>query len=175
MTKAELAKEIYSISNIRGQFLLRSGQTSTEYFDKYLFEAKPRCLQEAAQHAVALLPSGTTTLAGLEMGGIPVATMISHYTGVDCLFIRKEAKQYGTCRYAEGGEVAGKTLVVIEDVVTSGGAILDAVEKLRADGAVINDVICVIDRQSGGREKLAAQGLMLHALFTKEDLENSRD
>ena len=171
MTKTELANEIYDISNIRGEFLLRSGQTSNEYFDKYQFEANPICLKEIAKRATKLIPTDAEALAGLEMGGIPVATMISHYSGMECLFVRKEAKKYGTCKYVEGGAISGKTLVIIEDVVTSGGAILDAVEKLRNDGATVKDVICVIDRQSGGLEKLKASGLTLRALFTKSDLE----
>jgi orotate phosphoribosyltransferase len=173
MTKKELAKEIYRISNIRGEFLLRSSQMSDEYFDKYLFEGDPKCLREIAKRAVKLIPSNARALAGLEMGGIPVATMISHFSGLQCLFVRKEAKEYGTCKYAEGGSIYGKTLVIIEDVVTSGGAILDAVEKLRKDGATVKDVICVIDRQSGGLERLKESGLTLRSLFTKSELERS--
>lgn len=173
MTEIELAREIYEISNIRGTFLLRSGQTSSEYFDKYLFEGNPKCLSEIAKVALKLIPQGTDYLAGLEMGGIPVATMISHYSEIPCLFIRKTAKEYGTCKYAEGGSISGKRLVIVEDVVTSGGAILDAVKKLRSDGAIVKDVICVIDRESGGAENLLADGLRLIPVFRKSQLETA--
>ena len=84
--------------------------------------------------------------------------------------MRKEAKTYGTCQLAEGGEVAGRRLCIIEDVVTSGGAILDAAVELRVRGAVLGPVICVIDRESGGREKLAAADLELFPLYTMSEL-----
>ncbi|ELA9558539.1 orotate phosphoribosyltransferase [Vibrio parahaemolyticus] len=96
MNREELAKEIYNISNIRGEFLLRSGVTATEYFDKYLFEANPRVLRSIAQHLSALLPQKFDQLAGLEMGGIPIATALSLATDNQVLFVRKEAKSYGT-------------------------------------------------------------------------------
>ena len=84
--------------------------------------------------------------------------------------MRKEAKTYGTCRLAEGGELDGQRLCIIEDVVTSGGAILDAAVELRAQGAMLGPVVCVIDRESGGVEKLAAEGLELHPLFRMHEL-----
>ena len=107
MNKAELGKRIYDISNIKGDFLLRSGVRATEYFDKYLFEAEPTVLHEIAKQMVGLLPSQFDQLAGLEMGGIPIATAISLETGRPALFVRKEAKTYGTCKLAEGGEING--------------------------------------------------------------------
>jgi orotate phosphoribosyltransferase len=96
--------------------------------------------------------------------------MISQLSGHPTRFVRKQAKTYGTCRLAEGGELDGKRLCIIEDVVTSGGAILDAAVELRAQGAVLGPVICVIDRESGGTEKLAAEGLELHPLFRMHEL-----
>jgi orotate phosphoribosyltransferase len=173
MNKNTLAKEIYDISNIKGEFLLRSGVTATEYFDKYLFEANPIILRSIAEHLIALLPEEYDQLAGLEMGGIPIATALSLETGSTALFVRKEAKEYGTCKLAEGGEIEGKTLVIIEDVVTSGGAIMDAVKELRARGAIVQDVLCVIDREGMGRENLEALGLNFNPLFTKSELEKA--
>lgn len=173
MTRSELAKAIYDVSNLEGEFLLRSGQTSKEYFDKYLFESKPKILNEVGQMLSKCVPAGTDCLAALEMGGIPIGTMISHYCGLECLFIRKSPKEYGTRKYTEGGESKGKNLVIVEDVVTSGGAILEAVAKLRADGALVKEVLCVIDRESGGRERLLGNGLTLTSLFTKSELEKS--
>ena len=130
MNKSVLAKEIYDISNIKGEFLLRSGVTATEYFDKYLFEANPIILKGIAENLKALLPKNYDQLAGLEMGGIPIVTALSLETGSQALFVRKEAKEYGTCKLAEGGDIKGKALVIVEDVVTSGGAIIDAVKEL---------------------------------------------
>src|SRR5207249_4083761 len=109
----------------------------------------------------------------LEMGGIPIATVLSQITGIPALFVRKKAKEYGTCKLAEGGEVAGRRLVIIEDVVTSGGQILESARALRELGARIVGVLCVIDRESGGAEKLAADGLELHPLFTMSELKKA--
>ncbi|HDY7841750.1 TPA: orotate phosphoribosyltransferase [Vibrio vulnificus] len=173
MNKEQLAKEIYDVSNIRGEFLLRSGITATEYFDKYLFEANPRILRSIAQHLSSLLPEDYDQLAGLEMGGIPIATAISLATDSPVLFVRKEAKTYGTCKLAEGGDIQGKELVIIEDVVTSGGAIIEAVKELRERGAVVNNVLCVIDREGSGRANLEALGLEFSPLFTKSELERA--
>ncbi|NIY91958.1 orotate phosphoribosyltransferase [Vibrio diazotrophicus] len=173
MNKGQLAKEIYNISNIRGEFLLRSGVKATEYFDKYLFEANPRLLRSIAQYLAELLPDSFDQLAGLEMGGIPIATAISLATDTQVLFVRKEAKAYGTCKLAEGGEIKGKELVIIEDVVTSGGAIIDAVKELRERGAIVNTVLCVIDREGPGRTNLEALGLKFFPLFTKSELEQA--
>jgi orotate phosphoribosyltransferase len=173
MTKKELAKEIYNVSNIKGEFLLRSGQISNEYFDKYLFESQPDLLREIGIQMKSLLPRKFDVLAALEMGGIPVATVISLETGYPVVFVRKKAKEYGTCKLAEGAEVENKKLVIIEDVVTSGGAILDAARELRKLGAEIEKVLCVIDREGKGRENLAKEGLELIPLFTKTELEES--
>lgn len=172
MTKIELGQRIFKLSNIKGEFLLRSGVTSNEYFDKYLFESTPDVLKAIAEYMSKLLPSGTDALAGLEMGGIPLVTMLSQITGIPALFIRKKAKEYGTCKLAEGGEVKGRRLVIIEDVVTSGGQIIISVAELRALGAVISDVLCVIDREAGGRDNLVEEKLRLHALFTMDELKS---
>ena len=171
MNRAELGKRIYEISNIKGEFLLRSGVVATEYFDKYLFEAQPTILQAIAEHISTLLPDDFSQLAGLEMGGIPIATAISLHTGKRSVFVRKAAKEYGTCKLAEGGDIQGQQLVIIEDVVTSGGTIIDAVTALRSRGAIVQQVFCVIDREGSGRANVEEIGLRFTPLFTKSELE----
>ncbi len=171
--KTELARRIYDTAHITGDFTLRSGAKSHEYFDKYLFEADPELLKHIAIFLVPLVPAGIDALAGLEMGGIPIATMLSQLTGLPLLFIRKKAKDYGTCKIAEGGLVKGRKLLIVEDVVTSGGAILDAAKALREEGAILGPVICVIDRESGGPEKLAEAKLELKPLFTMSELKKA--
>jgi len=161
-----LARRIYDRSHLTGEFRLRSGVVSGEYFDKYLFESDPELLREVSRALVALLPEGVEALAGLELGGVPLATMASQLSGVPALFVRKEAKDYGTCRLAEGGGVAGRRLAVIEDVVTSGGQLIRSCAALRQRGADIVAVLCVIDREAGGAESLAAEGLTLRSVFT---------
>ena len=168
MTKSEVAKKIYELSHITGEFLLRSGQISNEYFDKYLFEADPVVLAEIAKIMSELIPEGTEVLAGLEMGGIPVVTAISANTGMPAAFVRKKAKEYGTCKLAEGADVTGKHVLIIEDVVTTGGAIIKGANELREKGAVIDSVLCVIQRADKASDILAAEGLKLIPAFTME-------
>ncbi len=171
--RTALAKRIYDTAHITGEFLLRSGAKSNEYFDKYLFEADPKLLKDIAEALVPLVPPGIDALAGLEMGGIPIATMLSQLTGLPVLFVRKKAKEYGTCKIAEGGQVRGRKLLIVEDVVTSGGAILDAAKALRDEGAVLGQVVCVIDRESGGPANLAKVELVLKPLFTMSELKKA--
>jgi orotate phosphoribosyltransferase len=170
----ELARRIYERSRLTGEFRLRSGATSDEYFDKYLFESDPPLLREIAEALVVLLPDGADALAGLELGGVPLATVVSQVSGLPTLFVRKERKTYGTCRLAEGGEIDGRHLVVIEDVITSGGQVIESCGALREHGAQITMVLCVIDREAGGRENLAAENLDLRSLFTMSQLRQGR-
>lgn len=170
---ASLARRIYDVAHITGEFTLRSGAKSNEYFDKYLFEGDPALLKAIVTAMAPLVPPGIDALAGLEMGGIPIATMLSQLTGLPLLFVRKNAKEYGTCKIAEGGPIRGRKLLIVEDVVTSGGAILDAAKALRAEGAVLAPVVCVIDRESGGAANLAKSDLILTPLFTMSELKEA--
>jgi orotate phosphoribosyltransferase len=155
---------------LTGHFRLHSGVVSTEYFDKYQFESDPVLLQAIAMAMRPLIPPDVDALAGLELGGIPLVTLLAHVTGLPAFFVRKTAKDYGTCRLVEGGEVAQRRLVVVEDVVTSGGQILMSTRALRTLGAHIGQVVCVIDRETGGSEALAAEGLALAAVFRMAEL-----
>lgn len=171
MQSAELARAIYEVAHLTGEFKLRSGLTSKEYFDKYRFEAQPKLLKAIAVAMKPLIPAGTQVLAGLEMGGIPVATALSLESGLPAVFVRKEAKAYGTCRVAEGLEsLKGFKLCIIEDVITTGGQVILSAEDLRKEGALVGEVLCVISRQQGGEEKLAAAGLKMTSLFTSTQL-----
>jgi len=147
---------------------------SDTYFDKYLFESDPVLLKDICEEMAKQVPAETEILAGLEMGGIPVVTMLSQITGIPAAFIRKSAKEYGTCKYAEGPDLTGKKITIIEDVVSSGGAILDALDHMAEDGLHPIAVLCVIDRQTGGLENLATKGHDLLSVFTMEDIENSQ-
>ena len=170
MTKQELASAVFKLSHRTGNFKLRSGQTSNEYFDKYQFESQPQILREIAKHLVPLLPTHTELLGGLEMGGIPIATALAFETGLPVVFVRKAPKDYGTCRFAEGPEIRGRKMTLIEDVITTGGQVVISAGDLRGDGAVITDVVGVIDRSEGKTEKIKAAGLTLSALFTMAEL-----
>ena len=167
---SDLARRIYDTAHLTGEFKLRSGQISNEYFDKYLFEAEPHLLRDIAEAMAPLVPAGVEALAGLELGGIPIVTMLSQVTGLPALFVRKQAKDYGTCRLAEGGDVADRRLAVVEDVVTTGGQVLLSCAELRELGATVDTVLCVIDREAGGPEAFAKEGLALRPLFTMSQL-----
>lgn len=166
-----LARKIKQCSQLTGAFKLRSGEISDTYFDKYLFESEPKLLREICEAMADMIPAETEVLAGLEMGGIPIATVLSQVTGLPTAFIRKEAKQYGTCKYAEGAKLVGRKVVIIEDVVSSGGAIIDALDKLREDDVQPIAILCVIDRRSGSLKNAEIAGHELCALFTMADIQ----
>ena len=169
-----LAADIDAISRLSGQFELRSGQVSSEYFDKYLFEAQPALLRRVAAAMVPLLPKDTAMVAGLELGGIPIATMVSSLTGIPTLFVRKHPKTYGTRRVAEGGEVAGKTVTLIEDVVTTGGAVRDAADALRGLGATVAVVVCAINRGTD-EQPLDDVAIEVRPVLTRDDLDAAHE
>lgn len=166
--KSDIAKEIYKQAHLEGKFMLRSGKVSNEYFDKYLFEASPELLRKIAKGMCDLIPEDIEVLAGLEMGGIPLVTAISLETGINCAFVRKKAKEYGTCKFAEGIDVSGRSVCVVEDVVTTGGQIVKSVNMLREAGAKVEFVICAIQRSPDATKILAKEGLTLIPYMTME-------
>ena len=168
--RADLAHRIYATSHLTGEFTLRSGRVSNEYFDKYRFASDPVLLAEVAEAMATLVPEGIEVLAGLEMGGIPVVTALARVTGLPACFVRKSAKKYGTAKFAEGADVDGKRVLIVEDVITSGGQVVLSTADLRGIGAQITDVVCVIDRSEGGTEALSAEGLTLASVVNRDDL-----
>jgi orotate phosphoribosyltransferase len=149
MDRLRLAADVNAACRLSGHFQLRSGQRSDQYFDKYLFEADPGLLKRVSQAMVPLIPSGTDLLGGLELGGVPITTVVSQLTGIPTVFVRKEAKTHETCRLAEGADVAGRTIALIEDVITTGGAVCNAAVALRGDHADVSTVICVHRHRPG--------------------------
>lgn len=173
-TDADLAADIDACCRLTGEFVLRSGQVATEYFDKYLFEADPLLLARVAREMIQLVPQDTELLAGLELGGVPIATSISGILGMPTLFVRKQAKAYGTAKLAEGPPFAGKRVTIIEDVITTGGAVRDATAALREAGATVEVVVCAIDRSPEGVNPLADAGLEVRPVLTKAQLDAVR-
>lgn len=173
-TDETLAADIDAICRLTGTFTLRSGQVASEYFDKYLFESDPTLLGRVADRMVQLLPEGTELLGGLELGGVPIATAVSARTGLPALFVRKKAKEYGTAKLAEGPAVEGKRITLIEDVITTGGAVRDATNALRGLGATVETVVCAIDRSPGADNPLADVGLEVRSVLTKAELDEVR-
>jgi len=172
MDRAALAKRIKAVAYLTGRFTLRSGAISSFYWDKYRFESDPSILAQVAEGLATIVPASYDKLAGLELGGIPLATALSLQTGKPCLYVRKAAKPYGTSNLVEGGYDGGTRAVVIEDVITSGGQVCTSVQQMRELGFVVEDVVCVIDRQQGGREAIEAIGCTLRSLFTLAELDD---
>ena len=173
MDRQTLAARIDRSCRLVGSFTLRSGQVADYYFDKYRFEGDPKLLREVAEEAIALIPAGTEVLAGLELGGVPIATALSLATGLEAVVVRKAAKQYGTAKLAEGGPLAGRRVLVVEDVVTTGGQVVMSTGDLRELGAVVDHVLCVIDRSNGSHEALREAGLTVHSVFTASELDKA--
>jgi len=169
-----LARDVDSCCRLTGEFTLRSGQVASEYFDKYLFEADPVLLARVVEQMKPLVPEGTQLLGGLELGGVPIAAGLSARTGLPALFVRKKAKEYGTCKLAEGPPVAGVRVTLVEDVITTGGAVRDATNALREAGAIVEVVICAIDRSPEGTNPLADVGLEVRPVLTKAQLDAAR-
>lgn len=169
-----LAADIDQCCRLTGEFTLRSGQVASEYFDKYLFESDPALLARVADQMVALVPEGTELLGGLELGGIPIVTALSARTGLPALFVRKQAKEYGTCKLAEGPDVNGRRVTLIEDVITTGGAVRDATRALRGQGAIVQTVVCAIDRSPAEENPLADVDLEVRPVLTKAQLDAAR-
>lgn len=174
MDDASLAADVDACCRLIGEFTLRSGQSATEYFDKYLFESQPELLARIVAQMVALVPDDTDLLGGLELGGVPIATVLSARTGLPTLFVRKQAKTYGTCKLAEGPSVEGRRVTLIEDVITTGGAVRDATYALRSRGASIDTVVCAIDRSPEGVNPLEDVGLRVRSVLTKTELDAVR-
>lgn len=171
MDTDSLAQKLSTVAQLSGEFRLRSGLTADTYFDKYQFESDPELLRAIAVELLPLIPSDTELLAGLELGGVPVATALSLASGLPAVFVRKKAKDYGTAKLAEGPPIDGRRLLIVEDVVTTGGQVVLSTKDLRDRGAVVTNAVCVIDREQGGGESLAAEGVELRSAFTRSDIE----
>lgn len=167
----DLARQIAAVATLEGEFRLRSGQVSRRYFDKYRFEGRPDLLRPLAKAMAARLPADTEILAGLELGGVPLATAISLETGLPAAFIRKTAKTYGTCRALEGQDVAGRKVTFIEDIITTGGAVADACQLASGEGAEVLAVVCAIWRGDGAPRIQSVPTLPVLPVFTRADLE----
>jgi orotate phosphoribosyltransferase len=174
VTDETLARDIDACCRLTGEFTLRSGQVASEYFDKYLFEAQPALLARVVEQMVDRVPDGTELLGGLELGGVPIATVLSARSGLPSLFVRKKAKEYGTCKLAEGPDIEGRRVTLVEDVITTGGAVRDATNALRAAGAIVEVVVCAIDRSPEGENPLADVGLEVRPVLTKAQLDAAR-
>lgn len=170
MDKKSLGELLLQVSLLRGDFTLRSGRKSSFYFDKYRFETRPDLLRPVAEHLAAMLPDDADRLAGAELGGVPLAAAVALQTGLPFVIVRKAAKGYGTEKRLEGEMRAGEHVVLVEDVATTAGAALSAVEALREAGAGKVSALVVLDRQEGAEQAFRNAGVPYQTLFTAESL-----
>ena len=166
----QLARDMVAVAWLEGDFVLRSGRRSRYYFDKYLFETQPSILRRTGRELARLVPPSTQRLAAPELGAILLGGAVSLELDLPLVLVRKEAKEYGTGRALEGVLEAGDRVTVIEDVLTTGGAALDAVEKVRAAGGEVLAVVGVLDREEGAGEAFARAGVPFSPLFRRSDL-----
>jgi orotate phosphoribosyltransferase len=173
MTDAELARRIREHALLEGEFVLRSGRTSSYYLDKYRFETEPELLRELgarlAARAREVAPSAVR-LAGPELGAVALAASASLASGLPFVIVRKEQKGYGTDRLLEGDFSTGDEVCLVEDVVTSGGAAVEAVRALREAGLTCRTALCVVDREDGGADALAREAVRLTPLFRAQQV-----
>jgi orotate phosphoribosyltransferase len=173
LTRGELARALREAAYLEGDFVLRSGRRSKYYLDKYRFETRPDLLAPlgaAIADAVREHDPDASRLAGPELGAVALAAAASLRSGLPFLIVRKEAKGYGTAKQLEGVFEEGESVCLVEDVVTSGGAAVEAVEALRNAGLRVSNAVCVVDREEGGVDELARHAVRLRPLFTASEL-----
>ena len=173
MTDAELLTAIREHAYLEGDFVLRSGQRSRYYLDKYRFETRPELLAAIAERIAAAVREHepeADRLAGPELGAVAVAAATSLAAQLPFLIVRKEAKGYGTDNRLEGAFEPGERVCLVEDIVTSGGAAISAVEALREAGLECGTAVCVVDREEGGADELARHAVRLRPLFRAREL-----
>jgi orotate phosphoribosyltransferase len=170
MTDEQLIQRICEAALLRGQFTLRSGKTSSYYLDKYRFETEPDILHALAERFAHFADAKVDRLAGAVLGGIPLVTATALETGLPTVLIRAEKKDYGTAQQIEGELNEGDRLLLIEDVATTGGQVLEAAEMLTGLGAKVVAIVAVIDREEGARQNIEAAGYRFESLLTKSDL-----
>ena len=173
MNRDELARLLREHAYLEGDFVLRSGLRLHYYLDKYRFETEPtilRALGELIAERAREAAPNAARLAGPELGAVALAASASLASGLPFLIVRKEAKGYGTDNLLEGVFEPGEEVCLVEDVVTTGGAVSAAVETVRAAGLTCRACVCVVDREEGGSDELARRAVRLHSLFRASEV-----
>lgn len=170
MTREQLAKRIADVALLRGEFTLRSGRKSNYYLDKYRFETQPDILRALGEMFAALITSDVQRIAGPELGAVPLAAAAAMASGVPAIFVRNQKKEYGSNKQIEGPYNAGETVIIIEDIMTTGGQVVEAARTLETAGLKVMKIVGVIDRLEGARANIESAGYVFQSLFTTKDL-----
>jgi orotate phosphoribosyltransferase len=170
VTREELIRRIKETAYLEGDFTLRSGKKSRYYLDKYLFETCPDILKALGEEFAGHLTDDVTVIAGAELGGVALAAATAMHTGKNWIIVRNSKKGYGTGKLIEGVLNKGDFVLLVEDIATTGGQVLEAAKVITDAGAVVKKIVCVIDRKQGAEENITAAGYKFESILTKDDL-----
>jgi orotate phosphoribosyltransferase len=170
MTKDQLAKRIAEVSLLRGEFTLRSGRKSNYYLDKYRFETQPDILIELGRMFAQHITTDVQRIAGPELGAVPLAAAAAMASGKPAIFVRNQKKEYGSNKQIEGVFNSGETVIIVEDIMTTGGQVVEAAKTLESAGLKVKKIVGVIDRLEGARQNIESAGYVFESLFTTKDL-----
>ena len=170
MTRDELIKRVKEESYLEGDFLLRSGKRSKYYMDKYLFETCPDILKALGEEFAKHMSDDVTLIAGAELGGVALAAATAIETGKKWIIVRNSKKDYGTSKMVEGTIKKGDVVLLVEDIATTGGQVLEAAKIIEDAGASVKKIVCVIDRKQGAEENITGAGQVFESIMTKGDL-----
>lgn len=170
MTREELIARVKETSYLEGDFTLRSGKKSKYYMDKYLFETCPDILKALGEEFAKHVTEDVTLIAGAELGGVALAASTAMASGVNWLIVRNSKKGYGTGKMVEGVLKEGDVVLLVEDIATTGGQVLEAAKIITEAGAKVKEIVCVIDREQGARENITEAGYAFDSIMNKQDL-----
>jgi orotate phosphoribosyltransferase len=170
MTREELIKRIKETSYLEGDFTLRSGKKSKYYLDKYLFETCPDILKALGKEFAKFATRDVTLIAGAELGGVALAAATAMQTNKNWIIVRNSKKGYGTGKLIEGKLNKGDVVLLVEDIATTGGQVLEAARVITEAGATVKKIVCVIDRKQGAEENITGSGYKFGSILTKNDL-----
>jgi orotate phosphoribosyltransferase len=170
LERQELIKRIKETAYLEGDFTLRSGKKSKYYLDKYLFETCPDILKALSGEFAKHVSDDVTLIAGAELGGVALAAATAMETGKNWIIVRNSKKGYGTGKMIEGVLKEDDTVLLVEDIATTGGQVLEAAKIINEAGAKVSKIVCVIDRRQGAAENITAAGYKFESIFTKDDL-----
>jgi len=170
MNRNELIRRIKESAYLEGDFVLRSGKKSKYYIDKYLFETRPDILKALAEEFAKHVTDDVNLIAGAELGGVALAAATAMQAGKSWIIIRNSKKGYGTGKMIEGVLKKGDGVLLVEDIATTGGQVIEAAKVITGAGAEVKKIICVIDRKQGAAENITSAGYKLDSILTKDDL-----
>jgi len=170
VTRQELIERIKETAYLEGEFILRSGQKSKYYLDKYLFETCPDILRALGAEFARHVTDDVTLIAGAELGGVALAAATAMETGKSWIIVRNSKKGYGTGRLVEGVLRPEDVVLLVEDIATTGGQVLEAAKVITEAGAQLKKIVAVIDRKQGAAENITEAGYSFESILTKYDL-----